>query len=197
MQGKKILLAVGGLMTFICSAPALATMSAPYGWYVEGNLGSTRLSDSNYPGSVSSSGIGGNLNVGYKFMPYFAAELGYTRYADTSIKSGSNKAGTVKYYSYDIAGRGILPFSDSGFELFAKLGLSRLNAQTNINNAAAAATIGLGSSQHTKTGVYMGVGGQYYFMPEFGVNVQWQRATGSNATGTMDLFSVGFSFLFS
>lgn len=196
MQGKKILLAVSGLMTLVCSVPALAMMSAPYGWYVEGNIGSTRLSDANYPGSVSSSGIGGNFNVGYKFMPYFAMEAGYTRYADTTIKSGSSKAGTVKYYSYDLAGRGILPFADTGFELFAKLGVERLNAQTNIDNAATAASIGLGSSQHTKTGLYMGVGGQYYFAPEFAVNVQWQRATGSSTTGNMDLFSAGVSYLF-
>ena len=54
-----------------CVSAPDSCMSAPYGWYAEINLGSTRISNVSYPGKSSSSGIGGNLNLGYKFMPYF------------------------------------------------------------------------------------------------------------------------------
>ena len=121
MQGKRILLA---LTMFALAAPVLASqMSVPYGWYIEGNAGSSRLSDFSLPGKISSSGIGGNVNLGYKFMPYVGAEIGYSRYSGIGIKNSvGTKAAEGKIYSYDIAVRGILPVSDSGFEAFAKVG---------------------------------------------------------------------------
>jgi hypothetical protein len=184
---------------FICffAAPAFSLMSIPMGWYLEGNLGSTNLSNTNYNGSTSSSGIGGNGNFGYKFMPYFALEMGYSQYANTSIKTNSGtKAATVKYYSYDLAARGILPIIDSGFELFAKVGVQRLNAHFSIQNTAAATSLGLNNTHHSATGAYYGAGGQYYFMPELAAVAQWQRAQGNSTTGTMDLYTLGLSFIF-
>jgi opacity protein-like surface antigen len=200
MQGKKIILSAVAALTALtfAAAPAFAVMSVPCGWYLEGSGGSTHLSNISYPGNVSSSGIGGNANLGYKFMPYFAAEMGYTLYANTNIKNGANTtAGTVKYYSYDLAGKGILPIAGSGFEAFGKLGVERLNAHVSLNNATAANQIGLTSSQHSATGLYLGAGAQYYFMPEMAVVAEWARAIGSsNGTGTMDLYSLGVSFIF-
>jgi len=197
MQGKKLLLiAISGLTTLTLTMPAFATMSVPDGWYIEGNVGSTRLSNKSFsPASASSSGVGGNLNIGYKFMPYLGAEIGYTRYANTSIKYLGTKVASVKYYSYDIAAKGILPITNTGFEPFAKLGVERLNAHASVTNGAAANNISLSSSQHSSTGLYFGLGVQYYFMPEFAAVAQWQRASGSSSTGTMDLFSLGLSFL--
>lgn len=199
MQGNKILLAVvSGLAAISITVPALAqTMSAPSGWYLELNGGSSHISNTDYPGSSSSSGIGGNGNVGYKFMPYFAAEIGYTKYANSSIKAGDGtKAANVTHYSYDIAARGILPISDSGVEAFGKLGAQHISSHISLVNNAAANSIGLGGSSHTSTGLYIGLGGQMYFSPEFAGVVQWQRAQGSSGTGTEDLYSIGISFIF-
>lgn len=196
MQGKKLLASFGGLLA-LASAPSFAVMSLPDGWYLEANVGSTQLSGKNYPGKASPSGLGGNANVGYKFMPYFATELGYTRYANTSITDqNGTKAGSDKHYSYDIAARGILPIVNSGFELFAKLGVERVCSSLSIKNATAANNIGLTSSQHSVTGLYIGGGAQYYVTPELAINAQWNRATGNNRTGTLDLFSGGLSFIF-
>jgi hypothetical protein len=172
-------------------------MSAPDGWYLEGNVGSAHLSNTNYPGSTSSSGIGANANLGYKFMPYGALEIGYTYYPNTNITAANDvKAAEVTHYSYDLAVRGILPIADSGAEAFAKLGAQRIVARVSIDDDAAADALGLSSSSHSSTGLYIGVGGQYYFTPELAVVVQWQRAQGSSSTGTEDLFSAGLSFLF-
>lgn len=197
MESKKIwLAALSGLAALSVSASSFAAMSVPFGWYLEGNVGSSNLSNLNYVGSSSSSGIGGNANFGYKFMPYFALEAGYTQYANSSIKDNNGtKAGTGKHYSYDLAGRGIIPLGGAGFELFGKLGIQRINSKISINDNNAAQQLGLSSSQHNTTGLYLGAGAQYYVMPELAINVQWQRAQGNSNTGTEDLFSGGLSFI--
>ncbi len=197
MQGKKILAAITMVAAASLTTSAFALMSVPSGWYLEGNAGSAKLSNKSYPGSSSSSGIGGNANLGYKFMPFLAGEIGYSLYPNTSIKNSTGtKAGSDRHYSYDIAVRGILPIAASGAEAFAKLGFSRLVDSVTINNSAAASSIGLASSSHSASGLYMGVGMQYYFMPELAVVAQWQRAQGNSSTGNEDLLSGGVSFIF-
>lgn len=197
MQIRRLLsTAFYGITLLSITAPAMAVMSVPYGWYVEANAGSTNLSNKSYPGSSSSSGLGGSGDIGYKFMPYFALEAGYSQYANTTIEDNAGtKAGTDKHYSYNIAGRGILPIVDSGVELFAKLGVGRVNSNIDINNETAANNIGLGSGSHTAAGIYYGAGIQYYVMPELAVNVQWNQAQGSSSTGNLALFSGGLSFI--
>ncbi|OGT44048.1 MAG: hypothetical protein A3F42_08710 [Gammaproteobacteria bacterium RIFCSPHIGHO2_12_FULL_37_34] len=184
---------------FFFSISTFASMSIPYGWYVEGNLGSTRQIQDNYPvdSNSSSSGLGGSIAAGYKFMPYFGMELGYTRYANTTIDDqNSTKAGSNRQYSYGLAGKGIIPVGTSGFELFGKFGVQRIYSSISITNATVASNIGLNSGQHSATGYYLGAGGEYYFSPEFAVVGQWARANGNKAAGTMDLYSVGASYLF-
>lgn len=197
MQVKKILLAALGASGLIAAMPALAVMSAPYGWYLEGNAGSSHLSNVSYPGSSSSSGIGGNANLGYKFMPFMAVEAGYTQYANTSIDDSTDtQAASIKHYTYDVAARGILPISTSGFEAFAKVGVMRITSSTTIKNSTSAANLGIASGSSSASGGYLGAGAQYYFMPEMALNVQWQRAIGNSTTGTEDLISGGLSFIF-
>ncbi len=200
MQGIKRIIIAGGVaaLSLTATASAIAAMSVPSGWYLEANLGSTHVSNQRSTGAkTSTSGIGGNADIGYKFMPYVAAEMGYTQYSNTSYKNGSGtKAATAKNYSYDLALRGILPISSSGFELFAKIGVDRVNNKISVNSAPAATSLGLSSSNHSATGLYVGVGGQYYVMPELAINVQWARANGNNTTGNFDLLSGGVSFIF-
>lgn len=196
MQGKKLLAKIGGMALLCLTSSAFAVMSIPYGWYIEGNIGSSNASNTNLPGSSSSSGVGGNANLGYKFMPFFGLEAGYTQYANTSVKNGSTKAATVKNYSYDLAGKGILPIGDSPFELFAKLGVGRVNAKTSINNTTAASGLGMTSSNHSTTGLYYGIGADYSLIPALQLVAQWQRAQGNSTTGNHDLFSGGLTFIF-
>lgn len=198
MQGKKLLAKLSGIILLcLASAASAGPMSLAYGWYLEANGGSSHSSNTSYPGSTSSSGIGGNANLGYKFMPFFATEIGYTQYANTSIKNGAGtKAATVKNYSYDICGKGILPVASSPFELFAKLGVARVSAKTSVNNTPVAIGLGVSSSNHNTTGLYYGIGADYSLIPAIQLVVQWQRAQGNNQTGNLDLFSGGFTFIF-
>lgn len=200
MQGKKFLLAViSGIAAIFAGTQAQASvfeMSYPNGWYVEANAGSVHLSNTSsvFPAgtSTSSSGIGGNANLGYKFMPYAALEIGYSQYPNTKINAeDGTRIATAKHYSYDIAAKGIIPVSDSGFEVFAKLGAQHI--QLNISNDDPSYDV---SGSHASTGVYMGAGGQLNIMPELGVVAQWQRAQGNSSSGTEDLFSIGLVLMF-
>jgi hypothetical protein len=200
MQGKRTVLSMVSGLSFAMgmATPALAMISLPCGWYAEGNVGYAHISDKSFPLDTSTGrNIGGNLNIGYKFMPYFALEVGATRYANTNIQDddGTNVA-KIEHGSAFIAGRGIIPIIDSGFELFAKVGVARSLAKVIVQDADIAADNGITNSRSYATGVYLGVGGQYYIWPELAVNVQWQRADGNNNTGTYDFYSVGLSFIF-
>ncbi len=198
MQGHRLLLAaISGLVISTISMPASAMMSIPNGWYLEGNAGWSHISNKTYPGSSSRSGVAGNANLGYKLMPYFGIEAGYSRYADTTIKNSiGTKAATDQHYAVDLALKGIVPFADSGFEMFAKLGGVRVASNIHINNSTAAAGLGLTSNQHNSTGIYAGLGAAYYLMPELSLVVQWQHAQGSNSTGNFDLYTGGLNFIF-
>lgn len=202
MKGIKIAaLIVAGMATFNVTTSALAAVAAPMGWYVEGNVGTSRLNNYSNGRNTSidnGSGFGWNVDAGYKFMPYFGAEIGYTAYGNANINnSGGVKAATVKSrYSYDLAAKGMLPITDSGFELFGKLGIARLHVNAaDVGGLARAANIGVGTQN--KTGGYIALGGDYSFMPNLAANLQWARAQGGkNSTGNADLFSLGVTYLF-
>lgn len=198
MHGKQILATLSGLaaLSFVMSAYA-DNMSLPNGWYLEGYLGSSSVSGKSYPGSASTSGVGGGGDFGYKFMPFLAVEAGYTRYATTTIKNNADtNVATDKHYSYDIAARGILPIYCTGAEIFGKLGVGRVVSNVNVTDEAGANALGIGSSNHSTTNVYVGAGAQYYLIPELALVVQWARAQGNSQTGNLDLFSGGVSFIF-
>lgn len=198
MQGKRLLLTtIAGCSAILFASSASANMSIPNGWYLEGNLGTSHMSGKSYPGKSSTSGFAGSVNFGYKLMPYFGLEIGYAKYADATIKQNDGtKAGNDSHYSVDIAGKGILPFSDSGFEAFAKLGAARAASKVTIDNQTAATNIGLGKSSHSSTGLYLGLGAQYNMMPELAVVGQWARAQGGSQVGDFDLYTLGLSFIF-
>jgi hypothetical protein len=197
MQGKIIALAIASGLALTTVTPAFATLSAPYGWYLEANAGSSNLTNKTYSsGSASSSGVGGNADLGYKFMPFVAAEIGYTQYANTIIRSYGTKVATDRHLSYDLAIKGILPIADSGFEAFAKVGAAHIASKLTINSPSGASAIGISRNSHTTTGLYFAIGAQYYVMPELAFNVQWARAVGNSSTGTESLLSGGLSFIF-
>ena len=199
MNNKKMWIStISSVAALLVAGSSLAgDMSVPYGWYIDANAGSGKLSNFSAQGSSSQSGTGVNGNIGYKFMPYFAMEAGYTSYASSSIVRNGTKLANVKHNAYGLAGRAIFPIVDSGFELFGKLGVQRISAKVNINAPAAAAAAGLTSSSHDTVGALLGVGAQYYVMPELAITAQWQRAQGNTKTGTEDLYSAGLSYIIS
>lgn len=176
---------------------ALAAVQLPMGWYLEGNVGASRLSNVNL-GNVSqnSSSVAYGVNAGYKFMPFFATEGGGIKYANITAKNNAGvNVASDKIYSINLAGKGIWPISP-GFELFAKLGVAYLHSHLKITNSSAAYGLGIPSGTHTKTGAYLGVGADYSYLPNVPIILQWTRARGDNATGTLDFYSIGVAYIF-
>ena len=196
---KILTLIAAGITTFTITASANAALALPTGWYIEGNAGTSKTSitvDGAPGASVSNSGFGWNVNAGYKFMPFFAGEVGYTKYSTANINLSGTKIAKDSIYSYDIAAKGILPVSDTGLDIFAKLGVARANAHL-VNTNASIATVSNAGSSGT-TGVYYGLGGEFSFLPNLAANLQWQRVHGkSSDIGNLDLYSVGLTYLFS
>ena len=200
MKGIKIFAtAVLGLAAFTSSVSVLAAISIPVGWYGEINLGKSAAQNKNYGTGTSASGNGlaGNLSVGYKFMPYFTLEGGWTYYANTTVQSsaGTNVA-TDKHYSLDLTGKGILPVADSGVELFSKIGVAFGFSKVSITNSTAAAGLGVPTGNKSSTGLYLGVGGSYSLSPAIGLVAQWTRARLGNNVGNLDLYSIGINWIF-
>ncbi len=196
MKVKKILGLAISVMAVSGASATFAAEAVPYGWYGEVNVGQSRTTGVTYfPGSsVTENGFGFNLDLGYKFIPYFGAEIGYTSYADASAKLGGVKIAKNTFYSADIAGKGIVPFSDSGFEVFAKLGLAYMHAHLTAPNTVPGVTVSTG--KNSSTGLYFALGGDYAFTPNLAANLQWARARGSSNIGNLNLYSVGLNYTF-
>lgn len=189
-----------GIITAFTSLSAFAVTPLPLGWYAEGNIGATNVSNTNYGSgtSIQKSGVGYNVNLGYKFMPFFGLEIGGTKYANLRIKTAGTQIAKATNWSLDLAAKGILPVAESGFELFAKLGMARIFNNVSWTNQAYANSQGVSvnTGKHNSTGLYIGLGGEYYFTPNIAVVGQWARSKGSNTTGNLDLYSIGASYLF-
>lgn len=200
MKMKRMKLIVLACVSFAISSAALAVCPLPCGWYAEGNVGSSHVSGVDYGEgvSVNTSGIGWNVNAGYKFMPYFSMDLGYTQYGTGNVKfEGVKVANITSRYSYQLVAKGILPLCDTGAQLFAKLGIARLAVRASAVDSDVDFDGSRTTSQYA-TGAYYGGGGEYYFSPSFAANLQWAMAnSNNNSVGNMSLLSVGLSYIFS
>ncbi len=196
MKGLKKIIGVStSIIAMGVVTTAMAVPPPPFGWYIEGNIGSSKVSNVTYApnDSISNSGRAYNINGGYKFLPYFAGEIGYTKYADAKAKVGSVSVATDSHYSYDIAAKGILPVAQSGLEFFAKLGAARLKSKVTQQNASFPLN---NAGSNSTTGYYYGLGADYTVWQALALVGQWQRAKGNNKTGNYDLYSLGLSYTF-
>jgi OOP family OmpA-OmpF porin len=196
---KRIVLALATCLAYGCAATATAAIVVPYGWYLEANVGASNASDKTYPGNVDNTGLGESLNLGYKFTPFVAGEVGYANYANSRIKTASAGTHVAKdrHYSYEIAGKLMLPIGTTGAEVFGKLGVGRINSNVTVMdaNAAAAAGYSFNAGTHSANGLYLGAGADYAITPNLLVNGQWARQKGSNNTGDLDLYSLGLAYI--
>ncbi len=200
LKKKTLLKTASALSLFGMVTLAYAAMPVPTGWYLEGNIGGSKATSKSYPGvsSMKNTGKGWGINVGYKFIPYLGLEAGFARYAPTRLNSPVETVARDSHTSYDIAGKAILPIACSGVDLFAKVGVARINSQIGVIDGVGAANYGLtfNTSSQSATGLYAGAGGDYYFTPNIAANVQWSVAKGNSKTGNLQLLTAGLSYIF-
>jgi opacity protein-like surface antigen len=208
---KKILL---GSFAAAMAFSGAAFASAP-GFYVGGQLGWSNTNPSSsdvtgtYPGfgntvtSASSSGTGfaWGLNTGYQFDQNWAAELGYTRFANTSYTYRGTAAGvpfvngTASYNqdAWSVVGKGILPF-DNGFGVYGKLGVAYVRASS-ITATLAGITANSGNQNAWRPTA--GVGVKYDFNQNVSADVSVTRIfKGGNLTNDSDTAMVGVAYNF-
>jgi hypothetical protein len=200
MSIKKITLICATLFSGCAAFSAHATMPLPMGWYTEANVGLPNVSNIDYASdsSINNTGIGLNVNVGYKFMPFFGLEGGYSTYGTANAENNNIKVAKATSQTYDLAAKVMLPIQNSGFEFLAKLGIGRTRTHvTNLDNSYAVANgITVNAGTDLATSVIYALGGEYSFTPNMLVNAQWMRADGGDNTGNLDLYLVGFAYLF-
>ena len=201
MNSTKLLVSlISGIVIIGAASPVLAAIPVPYGWYLEANAGVSQSEGKYFPGNnISTEGFGWNANAGYKLSPFFGGEIGFTDYATTYIKNSFNtNVANDSHYSYDVAGKVMLPIGSTGAEVFGKLGIARINSNVTVTNYGAAAlnSLTFNTGTHTATAPYFGAGADYAVLTNMFINVQWMRAKGNINTGTLDLYSLGVSYIF-
>jgi hypothetical protein len=81
--------------------------------------------DSSDDKTSTSTGAAGGFTVGYQFNNYGAAELGYTHWTNgSSPNEPSCGSAVIHNDSLNLMGKGIVPFGESGFDVFAKAGFA-------------------------------------------------------------------------
>lgn len=188
------------LVSAILATLSSATLAAAPGFYVGGQLGWSKAdyAASDYvdltAGSVDNTGMGGRLSAGYQFNQNWAAELGYTKYANAKFKNARDNGaaiadGTLKLDAWDVVGKGILPL-DNGFDVFAKLGMSYVKGKQADGLADA------GFKDFNKWRPTYGLGGSYNFNQNVVADVSWVRVQNGSEVRNLDLLSAGVSYHF-
>ena len=195
---KLLAVTIATIATMSIATIATAAIQVPKGWYAEGNLGSSRTA---LPvnGAVTVSnlrGFGGGINLGYKFMPFFAAEIGYTSYATATMVYNNANIGNSTYYSYDVAAKVICPFGDTGVAIFGKLGAAHTNSDISVYSDAPASAVGLvpTAGNNNANNVFWSLGAEYTIIPTLAINGQWATAVGKHSTGKLTLCSLGLTY---
>lgn len=151
--------------------------------------------------STDNTGIGERFNLGYKFNPYFASELGYTNFVNAKIKnvygvSGANV--TIKPSSVDLVGKAIMPFDK--FNIFAKMGIASVHVKSDVNSTAKAITTPSGdpdfpNSQNKFRPAY-GIGAGLDLNTDVTLTFAWNQIAGAGRVEPLTLVSLGLIYYF-
>lgn len=188
-------------------------------WDVNKSKFTSNLNDALYPdfvvtgSSTDSNATPYTFYVGYKFMPYLAAELAWLDNGSVSYKAnfdyndleggpaGSLK-GTRSASGWPVSLLGIWPINDS-FDVFARGGvfIGDVNAKANLKYSNGDPIGRIKSNGNSTTNFIGGLGADYKFMDTWGARAEWQYVPSmgnSNTGGTGDfnvfMFSVNYSF---
>lgn len=132
--------------------------SAPYelgntaGFFVSGNLGYGKVDIKN--SAVAARDMRGftwNMNGGYQFCRFAAAEIGYTKFHD---------AANTETSGWNLIAKGIYPLRDQ-FDIFGKVGLMRLSFKDTAGARRDKVTpqFGLGGSYNINANIALSVQG--------------------------------------
>ncbi|MDR3477687.1 MAG: outer membrane beta-barrel protein [Gammaproteobacteria bacterium] len=189
---KKLLsLAIASLAGLFIASTASATIA---GAYVGGQLGwgqTNIFKGVNTQGyKTNDTGIAGRLFGGYQINQNFAAELGYMKFSNATVK---HESGDIQTYAVDIAAKAMMPLSNS-FGVYGKLGAAYLNESFGISNGNSRVSFSEG-----KVYPELGVGVSYDFTQQLSTDLSYTRIqkTSNGNLNSTDFVGLGLSYHFS
>jgi OOP family OmpA-OmpF porin len=161
---KKIVIV--SIVSAFAATPALADNTGHF--YMAADLGSASYSNVTVgagtypnPGMIRIAG-------GYHFSPIFAAEVGYSRFGDSTITAGT-ASGTVSASSAQAALVGSLPLTPQ-FDLIGKIGVASNKHKIDATSSGVT-VVSMSSSQND---LLIGLGAQYNFNSQLSMRAQYE-----------------------
>ena len=154
---KKI--AIVALLSALVATPALADNTGKI--YIAGDLGAATYSNVSpfpNPGVI-------RFAFGSHFNPNFAAEVGYSKFGDSTL-TGPGGSATLSASAFQIAAIGSFPLNPQ-FDLTGKLGITH-------NSAKGSSTFGV-SVTTSNNSVLFGAGAQYHFNSQVSLRAQYEN----------------------
>lgn len=196
----------------VCSTSVTA-QSAP-GWYIGGNIGSTRANfnndaiNSQFVGngftvnssSTDNKSTGGKLFGGYQFHPNFAVEGGYFdlgRFNYSGTTSGGNYNGTTRARGLNLDLVGNLPLTDR-FSVLGRVGAAYAQTRDNFSSTGFVPLNTL-NTRNNGTNVKFGVGLQYAITEALAVRAEIERYRINDPIrnrNNVDMASIGLVYRF-
>lgn len=188
---KKLALTTTILATaMFCYSSAFAVQEINSGFYVGINLGYGKMKET-ISGSTfnKTTGFGGRVDVGYKFVPTFATEFGFSMFRNGRFSNGVT---TTNNFLLDLALKAILPFKN-GFSVFGKVGPAVLNHKYDDPNGV---LTDKRAGTHMKPTIFGAIGASYSFTPNIALNGQVAATAknGKNAPATF-LATAGITYI--
>lgn len=144
----------------------------------------TPASELSNPNSVHIAG-------GYYFTPSWAAEVGYTRFGDSTANLASGVV-TSSFSSYHAVGLYIYPLNPD-IDFMAKIGLTNNRSTTSATGSVIVITPSI-----SKTSVMYGIGAQYHLNQTMDIRAQYEiyGDLADNSTTTLANTSLGIVYKF-
>ena len=190
---KKALVAVFGLTAAALAVPAAAQTSGSSA-YIGGSFGQSKYGIDCGGLTCDDKDAAFRLFGGYQFTRNIAAELGYADLGKAKV-TGPGGSDELAATAWDLSGVFMWPFTNTGFNVFGRLGL--YYGKMSLS--------GLDTGDKSTTNLTYGLGGGYDFNKNLGLRAEWQRyskmkarndKTGAEDDGDVDSLSIGVLWRF-
>lgn len=150
----------------------------------------------------SGGGFGGRFFMGANMSQYAAIEAGITHYGTTTYNPSITvlcSKPTVKENAFDLVGKGMLPFANSGLDVFGKAGVAVISVGQSGSLRSLPSSNPCSSSSSNTTAVRPTgtLGVSYDITPSWVADVSWSRVfSGGGTVQNLDFLALGISYHF-
>jgi OOP family OmpA-OmpF porin len=162
--------------------------------YIGGSIGQSKFNtDCPSPLTCDDKDTAFKIFGGYAFNRNIAAELGWQDLGKAKF-TGPGGSDELKGSAFDLTGVFTWPFSETGFNIFGRLGFYSGKLELS----------GVDTGSKTTTNVTYGLGAGYDINKNFGLRAEWQRYSkmkvqndaGGESDGDVDALSIGVLWRF-